>query len=113
MNVVATTEATSISITWHQAEGDMVDFYEIEYNFSVNAYPEFCDRRSTDPITVVVSGSTVQSYTFSNSITTPVEEDSNYSISLTAVNSAGRSKPAKVKPSTQQAGTWMLIYEYY
>ena len=100
---MATAEATSISITWQQAEGDVVERYEIEYTFNVNAYPGFCDRSNTDLITVMVNDSAARSYTLSNSAITPVEEDSTYSISLTAVNSAGRSELAKVTPSTLQA----------
>ena len=109
MIVMTSAKATSITVLWQQAEGDVVESYEIEYNFSVNAYPGFCDRSSTNPTTAVVRDSATWSYTLSNSVMTPVEEDSNYSISLTAVNSAGRSEPAKVKSTTQQAGG---LYEY-
>ena len=43
-------------------------------------------------------------YTLTDSPDTPVEEDSEYTISVTAFNSAGRSEAASVTPSTPRAG---------
>ena len=41
-----------------------------------------------------------------NSSTTPIEEDSQYFISLTAMNSVGRSAPAHTTTSTSQASKY-------
>ena len=112
VNVMTTAGTTSISITWQQAEGDVVDRYEIQYTYTVNAHPGSCVLSDTEPITVTVNNGTARGYNL-----TPVEEDSVYTLSLTAINSAG-STSVSVSPSpiTQQAGeiesTWYTILLY-
>ena len=104
MNVMATPGTTSIMLTWDQDGGDVVDSYEIVYTYNVNAYPGSCVRSNNDPITVTVNDGSTRSFTLSNSAETPVEEDSTYTISLTAINSAGRSPTVNPNSRTQQAG---------
>ena len=79
--------------------------YNITYTFNVNARPGFCTRSNNDPVTVVLNNGSSTSYTLTNSSSTPVEEDGTYTISITAINSAG-SSPSANAPSvgTQQAG---------
>lgn len=104
-NVMADGGTTSIDISWQQAEGDVVERYEITYNFNVNARPGLCTRSNTDPVTVELTDGSSNSYTLTNSMSTPVEEDGVYNISITAINSAGRSTPANVSMiNTGQAG---------
>lgn len=102
--VAADPETTTITVTWNQNQADVVDSYEIVYSYRVNVYhgPEPCFTSSN--INVMVIDSTVSQYMLSNSTRTPIEEDSNYTISLTAINSAGRSMQASVNPRTLQAG---------
>ena len=93
--------ATSISLTWDQPQGsaDAVDSYEINYSFTVNNCPDL-GKISRDSI----DAGSMTTYTLTDSPDTPVEEDSEYTISVTAFNSAGRSEAASVTPSTPRAG---------
>ena len=96
--------ATSINLTWNQPQGaDAVDSYEINYSYTVI---ECATEEGFFPAVTVreVDGS-LRSYTIMNSSTTPVEEDSIYSISLTAVNSVGRSESSNtVMVTTPETG---------
>ena len=100
--------ATSINLTWEQPKGsaDVVDSYEISYNFTVDECSG--DEGNFPLVTVMLSGS-LRNYTIMNSPTTPVEEDSTYSISLTALNSVGRSAMTIItNVTTNTAG----VYHY-
>ena len=57
-----------------------------------------------DPQVTVTLSSSQNNYTIVNGPNTPVEEDSDYSISLFAVNSVGRSSAARVLVTTPEAG---------
>jgi hypothetical protein len=105
LRAVATTP-TSITLTWEQPEGaNAVDRYEINYLYII----EECDLEGGGPfpaVTVSVNDGTLRTYTLNNSASTPVEEDSLFRITLTAVNSVTRSvllQPAMT--STAEAGT--------
>lgn len=71
-----------------------MDSYEISYNFTVN---ECSDGEHS--VTVMITDGSKRIYTIKNSSNTSVEEDSTYSISLTAVNRVARSTPTSI-PST-------------
>ena len=92
--VVANHTATSITLTWNQPPNsvDAVDGYEINYNFSIS---ECRDSSYSAPVTVIVEDGAVRNYTLTNSVSTPIEEDSRYLIQLTAINSITRSLPLK------------------
>ena len=103
INLSASAEATSISLTWEQPPHfDGVESYEITYNYTVHECKAGSDQDfSTVNVHVTLSGF-LQNYTILNSTATPVEEDSTYSISLTAANwSTGeRSEAATVAIKT-------------
>ena len=107
--VVTESLATSISLTWDQPQrsADAVDSYEINYSYTVIECGS--ERGNFPAVTVPVSDSSLRSYTITNSPTTPVEEDSSYSISLTAVNSVGRSEPSNIMVTTPETGELLRI----
>ena len=83
-----------------------MDSYEISYSFTIDECS--VDHGNFPPVTVMLSGS-LRNYTITNSSTTPVEEDSTYSISLTALNSVGRSAMTVItNVTTNTAG----VYHY-
>ena len=96
--------ATSISLTWDQLEGaDAVGSYEINYSYTVME----CGSEGGNFPTVTISepDGSLRSYTITNSSVAPVEEDSMYSISLTAVNSVDRSIPSNtMEVATPETG---------
>ena len=88
---------TSITLTWEQPEGaDAVGGYEINYSYDVIECVRDGDTRLFQPVIVTLNDGSLRSYTIMNSSTTPVEEDSQYTISITAVNSVGRSGPSNM-----------------
>ena len=100
----------SISLNWAQPEGaHAVDRYEISYSFVVAE----CVRdgvTTTDPtVTVILNEGFRRSYTISNSSATPVEEDSQYTISLRATNAIATSEKVSINmTSTLTAGLNIL-----
>ena len=104
--VSPSSQPTSITLTWEQPEGaDAVSGYEINYSYDVIECLRDGDTRPFPPATVFVNNGSLRSYTIMNSRTTPVEEDSQYTISITAVNSVGQSGPSNtVVTTTADAG---------
>ena len=95
--VSSTSPPTSITLTWEQPEGaDAVDGYEINYSYDVIECVSDGSTRPFSPVTVTLNNGSLSSYTIMNSHMTPVEEDSQYTISITAVNSVGRSGPSNM-----------------
>ena len=77
--------------------------YEINYSFTIDECSG--DEGRIPVVTASISDSSLRSYTILNSSATPVEEDSIYSISLTAVNGTGRSEPSNtVVVTTPETG---------
>ena len=104
---------TSITLTWEQPEGaDAVDRYEISYRYLI----EECESeggRMFPAATVSVNDGTLRRYTLNNSASTPVEEDSLFRITLTAVNSVTRSVPSQPAiTTTAEAGTYSEFLSY-
>ena len=98
--------ATSISLTWDQPLGaDAVTSYRIVYSYTINECTGE-DARPFPAVTVVLNNGALRSYTIMNtSITSPVQEDSNYLITVTAVNSVTESNPSNIAiTTTTQAG---------
>ena len=93
-------ESSSITITWEQDLSSDVLWYEIQYNFTIRE----CPGNSRNVWNVTINDSSLRSYTLANSTDTPVEEDSDYFIMLTAVNSDGKSEPIVIETSTLAAG---------
>lgn len=96
---VTTTNATTIAVTWEHP-GGLLDSYELTYLYIINE----CGINIRDPPVTITLSSSQSSYTIMNGPNTPVEEDSDYSISLFAINSAGRSSAARVLVTTPEAG---------
>ena len=105
----ATTRATSITLTWEQAEGaNAVDRYEINYGYFIEEC-ELEGGRPFPPVTVSVNDGTLRRYTLNNSASTPVEEDSLFRITLTAVNSVTRSVPSQpAMITTAEGGSYII-----
>jgi hypothetical protein len=73
-----------------------VDSYEIIYDRTINE----CGGTGNFPtVTVVLDDGSLRSYTLTNSSSSPVEEDSEYFISLRAANSVTRSDATMAFPS--------------
>ena len=96
--------ATSISLTWDQPQAtEAIDGYNITYSYQINE----CIGEGTAMATFVVmlNNGLQRNYTIMSSPDTPVEEDSRYTITITAINSAGRSAQSNtVFTTTRQAG---------
>ena len=97
MIMVRNITATSITLAWDQPGGPDVDSYDIDYNYIIDE----CGNVRNQAVSVTVSNTSQRSYVL---LDTPVEEDSRYSISITARNSVGRSAPAIVQIITPEAG---------
>ena len=77
--------------------------YEIQYNFTIRE----CQESSEIFWNITINNSSLRNYTLVNSTDTPVEEDSDYFIMLTAVNSDGKNEPTTIETTTLAAGIQM------
>ena len=94
---MSSTTATTISLSWSVPSGSVVDSYEVMW--------EGDGARSS---TTITDGST--SYTI-----TGLEEDSSYTITVTATNAAGSAPSYRVTIVTEEAGklcTTMHIHSH-
>ena len=96
MQMQISPDSTFINVTWTKKDNDIVHSYELQYNYSIRE----C-RSKSDVINVSInSGNNItNSYTLYN-----VEEDSDFTISLVAINPAGRSEAATKVTTTLQTG---------
>lgn len=99
-----TASSTSITITWNQNTSSDVIRYELRYNFTIRE----CEIRS-DNIEVGMINGSLRNYTLENSTETPVEEDSDYTIFLSAINFDGASDSSITEVSTQGSGESDLL----
>ena len=92
--------ATSISLTWDQPLGaDAVNGFKISYTYEVNE----CRDENPLPyasVTVTLNNGSLRGYTIINSSLSLVEEDSVFTISVTAVNSVTESIPSNIVTTT-------------
>ena len=104
------TSPISITLTWEQPEGaNAVDRYEINYRYTINECVN--EEGSFPPVIVSVNDGTLRRFTLNNSASTPVEEDSEFRITLTAVNSEARSLPSQpAMIGTADAGTIRAVH---
>ena len=88
--------STNVEITWSTRDGDVIHGYDLQYDYHIRQCPSNVPgmMRSID-----ISNST-NSHTLED-----LEEDSEFNISLTAFNPAGRSEPANVVATTLTSGT--------
>ena len=97
--MVSQRTARSIELHFQKAEKSIVDKFLVQYNYTVNA----CGERRTITINMTVQDNDM--YLISDSDETPVEEDSQYDISVTAFNSVGSSEAVTIhNVSTLKSG---------
>ena len=94
--------STFINITWIKNEKDNVHGYELQYNYSIRE----CQSNS-DVLNISFDG-TFNSYTLLD-----VEAYSDYTVSLVAINPAGKSEATTVMTTTLQSGIQLNTYCWY
>ena len=94
-------QSTSITLTWSQSPGDVVDSYQISYSFTIRGCGMGGGHVST------VNGSS-REYTL-----TGLEENSDFTINITAMNGAGSSPPARNTTKTLETSEFYIILELY
>lgn len=102
-NITAFPKSTSITITWEQDLHSDVHQYELRYTFTIKE----CQNNNGEVWNVTIDGYK-RNYTITDSSITPVEEDSDYTISFTAVNSVGKSEALTIETTTEETG----LYSY-
>lgn len=100
--------AMSDSITFLWEQDFEIDTYEIQYNFVIKE----CQGDITEFWNVTINGS-LRNFTLENSTDTPVEEDSIYTIYLTAKTSDGRGETSILSDIiTERAGVIKIIMHF-
>ena len=98
--IVATSpQSTSITLTWSQSPGDVMDSYQISYSFTIRG----CGVEVGGDNVSTVNGSS-REYTL-----TRLEENSDFTISITAMNGAGSSPPANTTARTLTNGKFYSL----
>ena len=104
-------ESDSIAIYWKR--DDAVESYKIQYNFTMRECANEVNTHVTNNKLNKIQIMERNNYTIHNSTDLPVEEDSDYQISLIAVISNVSSPAAVIMGTTKEAGmhtcTIMLI----
>lgn len=101
---------TSIKLLWDQPEDstDAVEGYEIYYNFTINQCLVITRQNMQGSISV----GRMTTYTLVDSASTPIEEDSTYFITVTAINQVTNSTSLVQSVVTSTAG-WYAVYINY
>ncbi len=97
----SSTGPTSITLTWSQPPGEVVDTYQISYSFGING----CPGQGGDNIMIPPVSGSLREYTL-----TGVQEDSEYTIRISAGNGAGDSATAQTMATTLTAGITMELH---
>ena len=87
-------ESNSITIKWQR--DDAAEHYEIQYNFTIRECTSIMSMQSRQVNTTNKTNFTLRG---------GIEEDSDYNIILTAVNSHGSSQADVIMNATKEAGT--------
>ena len=93
-----------ISIEWSQPPGDFIESYIIFYRYVFKACEDLVQNNSN--LTIQGIDNATHSYNL-----TELEEYSDYTITLTAINQAGSSNPAVVIIATLETGMQFLVIE--
>ena len=93
--ITTSPQSTSITLTWSQSPGDVVDFYQISYSFTIRG----CEEVEGDNVST-----SFREYTL-----TGLEENSDVTISITAMNGAGNSPPANTTAKTSATSEFHYI----
>ena len=91
----ATATSTTIALNWTQS-GSSVDNYTVSYTYTIR-------RCGLDPATgsEEISDGNARSFTL-----TGLEEDSDYTITLTAISAAGQLNSNQISTTTTKAGLY-------
>lgn len=89
--------SNSIAINWQR--DDAVEYYQIQYNFTIREC-KFSSKVNMQNRTV----NTTKSGIVLNGPSDGIEEDSDYNISLIAINSNGNSQANMIMNTTKEAG---------
>lgn len=94
---------TAIILTWDQPDGsiDAVDRYEIHYNFTINQCPAGQTMQGS------INVGRMTTFMLEGGDTTPIEEDSKYFITVTAINQVTNST-SMVKSVTTSTAGWHI-----
>ena len=99
-----TPRTTSINLAWSQSAGDVVDSYTISYSYITRG----CNGTVLGADTITGIDGSIRTYSLSY-----IEENSDFDISITAVNGAGSSPmPAKTSSTTLVAGKYICLPWY-
>ena len=96
MDAAAT--STTIALSWTQS-GSSVDSYTVSYTYTIRRCGS-CPESGSEEI----SDSNARSFTL-----TDLEEDSNYTITLTAISAAGQLTSNQISTTTATAGLYIII----
>ena len=88
--------SANVEIIWSTGDGDIVYGYELQYGYHIRQ----CPSNTPGMMRSINIANSTTSYTLEH-----LEEDSEFNISLTAFNPAGRSEPASVVATTLTSGT--------
>ena len=95
IELTASAGSTVINITWNKQDTDVVYEFRLHYSYHIRE----CQDNSTNMSSIPIDNYT-RSYTLMG-----LEEDSEFNISLTALNPAGESEPATTTTATLPSGT--------
>ena len=92
----ATATSTTIALSWTQS-GSSVDSYTVSYNYTIR-------RCGSDPESgsEEISDGNARSFTW-----TDLEEDSDYTITLTAISLTGQLTSNQISTTTNTAGSYL------
>ena len=94
-------QSISITLTWSQSPGNVVDSYQISYSFTIRG----CGVEGGNVSTVTGSS---REYTL-----TGLEENSDFTISITAMNGAGSSPPATIITRTLNGSLDCILFNVH
>ena len=100
----------SISLSWNQPDQEsdvvMIMSYHINYSYTVNYG---CQLSVSNNFTVNIGGN-LRNYTLLNTSENLIEEDSIYTISITAINPVGSSQASTTVQTLPSGGSLLLLY---
>ena len=94
--LITSVGSTNVELTWSARDGDVIHGYDVQYEYHIRQCPSNIPgmMRSID----------ISNNAYSRTLE-HLEEDSEFNISLTAFNPAGRSEPANLVATTLSSGT--------
>ena len=103
-------QTNSLQLEWQQSDGaDAVESYKINYCFTVNE----CNESNPKCFTIHMIDGSLRRYNITSNDDHPVEEDSTYSITLTAVNSVATSEAANLSDIVTSRARMYACFKIY